>query len=338
MSILLSHNSSLERLRAVPPQVDQATLLSEPLALDGIACQNDLFSESELRSFGLLQRPVHQLVPSRRHASPGDAARLHRCTCDVIPQGLVKKVENRVFCAGPELTFVQMAGETSFLGAVVLGHELCGSYAHFSQMVSGFYERPPLTSVERLRHAVSQLEGMRGVGAARKALRFVRNRSASSMETVVSCMLLLPTAMGGFGMVAPELNYKVTLDESEARVAGAKAPRIDTGYPAVLVGIEFDGLDYHRDVEHDARRREALSHKGWTIYVLNVDELTNYSKLKEKVSLLDAVPRRPGEGFPTDSDGRALLKRLLTATRCGLWINDALFGVKVPKGLVKLHV
>ena len=338
MSILLSHNSSLERLRSVPPQIDQAALLNEPLMLDGLARQGETLSESELRSFGILQRPVHQLVPSRRHACPRDATRIHRCRRASILQGLVKKVEDGVFCAGPELTFVQMAGETSLLGTVVLGHELCGSYAHFSQMVSGFYERPPLTNVERLRKAVLQLEGMRGIGTARRALQFVRDGSASPMETVISCMLMLPTAMGGFGMIAPELNCKVILDEAEARVAGVKEPRIDTGYPAVLVGIEFDGLDYHRDVERDVKRREALSHKGWAIYVLNVDELTNYTKLKEKVALLDAIPRRSGETSPSESDGKSLLKRLLTATRCGVGFNAALFGGKVPKGLVRLHI
>lgn len=338
MSILLSHNSSLERLRSIPPQVDQATLLSEPLVLKDLTQSRKELSESILRSYGLLQRPIHQLVPAQRHACPGDATRLHRCGLAEIPPGLVKQVGGDAYCAGPELTFVQMAGETSLLGAVVLGHELCGSYAHFSQLISGFYERPPLTSVSKLNTAIDQLKGMRGLGAAREALRWVRDRSASPMETVVSCMLTLPSSMGGFGMVAPELNHKVELDDAEARVAGTKEPKIDTAYLEVLVGVEFDGAEYHRDAEHDRMRREALSHKGWNIYVLNVDELTTFSKLKEKVALLDAVPRRRGESSPSDSNARALLKRLLTATRCGVGIHAALFGAPVPQGLVKLHI
>ena len=62
-----------------------------------------------------------------------------------------------------------MAGETSLIGAVVLGHELCGTYSPFAQMISGFYERPALTSVDKLRAATDAVSGMRGVKAARKA-------------------------------------------------------------------------------------------------------------------------------------------------------------------------
>ena len=102
--------------------------------------------------------------------------------------------------------------------------------------------------------------------------------------------------------------------------------------------FEFDGKEYHRDAEHDRCRREALAHKGWTIYVLNVDELVSYRKLKEKVALLDAVPRQRGQGPTTDAAAADLLRRLLAATRYGIGPNEVLFGTQVPRGAVKVHL
>ncbi len=338
MPILLSHNSSLERLRSVPPQVDKATIMKEPLPLPQFAHVGSSPTELDLRSLGLLQRPVHLLVPPTRHGHFHASLRTHCCSLGALGPYLTKQIREDVYCCGPELAFIQMAGETSLIGAVVLGHELCGTYSPFAQMISGFYERPALTSVDKLRAATDAVSGMRGVKAARKALRWIRDGSASPMETVVSCMLSLPTAMGGYGMVLPKLNHEVTLDANEARIAGTSKPRIDTAYTEVLVGVEFDGKDYHRDAEADRKRREALAHKGWTIYALNVDELTTFSRLKEKVALLDTVPRQPGETMPGDEDAKSLLKRLLAATRCGVGTNAALFGTNVPLNLVKVHL
>ena len=338
MSILLSHNSSLERLRSVPPQVDTAHTVPDVLPMSQFAKAERMLSERDFRELGLQQRPIHKLVPSSRHANKGDTVCVHRCRLEELPSGLVRQVANGLYCAGPEMTYIQMAGETSLIGAVVLGHEFCGTYSHFAQMISGFYERPPLTSVSHLEEAVVTLCDMHGAAAARTALRWVRDGSASPMETVVSCMLTMPNDLGGFGFVLPKLNHKVKLNAAEARIAGTDEPRIDTAYPSSLVGVEFDGLDYHRDAEHDRMRREALAHKGWAIYVLNVDELTTYSKLKEKVALLDKIPRRRGQGMPSDRDARYLLKRLLAATRCGVGINAALFGTDVPRGKIKVHL
>ena len=338
MPILLSHNSSLERLRAIPPQVDRSSIIQAPLELAPFARIGRMRQEMDLRGLGLLQRPVHLLVPSGKHRSSHAQARTHRCSLDNLPSGLVRQATASAFFCGPELTFIQMSSETSLLGSVVLGYELCGSYSHFSQMISGFYDRPALTDVGKLREAIESVPGMRGVNTARTALRWVRDGSASPMETVVSCMLSLPNEMGGFGMAPPELNYPIRLNKTEATIAGTDSLRIDTAYPESLVGVEFDGKDYHRDAEHDARRRTALAHRGWTIYVLNVDELVSYPRLKEKIALLDAVPRRPGETKPEDADAKDLLKRLLAATRCGVGLNAALFGTNVPRNVVTTHL
>lgn len=344
MPILLSHNSSLERLRAVPRQLDTARRTRTSLPLSAVIPKGRELVRLDPTCLGITQRPIHHLIPAsaKRSLSPG--IRSHLCSLDHIPPGLLLDLGDGHYAAGPELTFIQMASKMSTIGAVVLGHELCGSYSHFSKFISGFYERPALTSTSAIRDAIKRLDGLFGLGLARKAMRWIRDGSASPMETVVSCMLHLPCSMGGFGLMPPELNCEETLDRAARLLSGKKTCRVDTAYRYKVNGVkckdglEFDGKAYHRDAEADRIRREALAHMGWTIYVLDVDDLTTYSRIKEKVALLDKVPRqREGEEVD-ETKGKDLLERLLRATRFGVGINSAFFGIDVPRGAIKLHL
>lgn len=344
MPILLSHNSSLERLRAIPPQVNQAQKTRATVQLDEVGPKGRELSRLDPKRLGVKQLPLHHLIPASAKRSLGANVKSHLCGVDQIPSGLLFDLGEGCYAAGPELTFIQMAGQTSLIGSVVLGHELCGGYSHFSPFVSGFYERPALTSTAAMADAIERLDGMRGLGPARKALRWVRDGSASPMETVVSCMLHLPCSMGGFGLTAPKLNFEEMLDQAARQLCGKKTCRVDTAYCFELEGVlqkeglEFDGKDYHRDAEADRVRREALAHMGWTIYVVDVDDMTSYKRFKEKAALLDKVPRQRSCDKPDERKGRELLNRLLRATRFGVGLNPVLFGTDVPRGTVRLHL
>lgn len=338
MPSLLSHNSALEWLRAVPPQVNWAKPPKENVKVCDLRQCRGLLAYPDLQKLGFSALPFHSLVPNGTHQNKQQAVKAHRTSISSIPADLVRELAPGVYVAGPELCFIQMAGTLPLVGAVVLGHELCGSYSHFARMASGFYERPALTSVEKIKDAMKRLKGLYGLARAKKALRWVRDGSASPMETVVSCMLCLPTSMGGFGKRAPILNCEQPLDDAAQKIAGTKVAKVDTGYPDTMTGMEFDGRDYHRDAEKDHKRREALAHEGWTIYTLNVDEATTYDKLREKVDLMSNVPQALGEGEADPKQGALLLTRLLTATRFGIGLNGTIFGVPVPKGSVKIHI
>ena len=338
MPVLISHNSALELLRSIPPQACSPRHAASNLTVSELRPWSGMNDYPTLLANGLSLLPVHFLVPSSKHQVKSPVTKLHRTSLATIPKDLVREVSPGVFASGPELAFIQMASTTSLVGAVVLGHELCGTYAHFAKMASGFYERPPLTSVAKIENAIERLQGMYGLSRARTALRWVRDGSASPMETVVSCMLHLPAKLGGFGKQAPQLNHVVTLDDVSQRITRQKTCRIDTAYPDTTTGIEFDGESYHRDAEKDRVRREALAHEGWTIYVVNVDEVGSYDELKKKVDLMSSVPQLPRQGAVDAKLGAELLGRLLRATRFGVGLNGTLFGVAVPRGKVKIHV
>ncbi len=245
--------------------------------------------------------------------------------------------EGQYFC-GSELTFIQIAANHSLCATVVLGYELCGCYSHFPKMVSGFYGRPALTSVDRLRKTIDLFPRMRGTHKAREALKWVKDGSASPMETIVACALTLPASMGGAGFLHATLNHEVTLDPIAAALAGRKTCRVDLAWPEFRVGLEYDSEAFHKNPTSDLARREALSHMGYQIVTLDLARIGYFPELKKVISFLGSVlPQRHG-GCARDSDLKGLLRRLRRATRMGVGLENTLFPVNVPHGLLDIHV
>lgn len=338
MSVLLSHNSALEVLRAVPPQTGMLKALEEPfdmgVAASGVTSVRDALSSHDV----LRQRPVHVLVgPSRTRGTCGEV-RAHQTRCASIPAGFLRRLEDDLLCCGPELVFLQMANETSPVGAAVLGFELCGEYAHFSQLASGFYDRPPLSSREKIGGALGKLGGVRGKRRAAEALDLVLDGSRSPMETVLTCALTFPGELGGCAFEAPAMNHEVMLDGRASALAGLSRCSLDLAWPEQMRAFEYDGAAWHTDARADRRRREALASMGWTVNVIDLADVSNGPSLASAISLIEGVVPRVGDG-PIDAAAlRALLGRLLRATRFGLGLNAALFGVPVRHGLVDVHV
>ena len=117
----------------------------------------------------------------------------------------------------------------------------------------------------------------------------------------------------------PELNYEVPLDEAAAVITGTRSCSIDVAWPGVRRGVEYDSLAFHLDPEKDLRRKEALEHMGWTINTIKLDQ------------------RQPG-GPASEGEVAELHQRLLRATRCGMGLERALFGVPVSHDAVRVHV
>ena len=338
MAIFLSHATSLELLRAVPPQVRLYPRVSERLQTSSVSCDLRVLRTTDLSEFGVTQRPVEVLTCTGAHASEARGVRARRFGLPEIPSGLVLELAPGVYSAGPELCFVQMARDLPLVDAVALGCELCGSYSHFSGRASGFYERPPLTSVEQIERAIEELNGLYGLGRAREAIRWVRDGSRSPMETVVSSVLFLPRRHRGFAFARPELNYCVELDEEASAITGTRRCYVDASWPGVRRGTEYDSREYHTDPARDLRRREALQHMGWDIYTIDLDRMTDFDELAKCVALFeDEGPRQPGGPAPLEKI-RSLHRDLLEATRFGMGPAGVLFGIEVASRRVKVHL
>ncbi len=339
MPVILSHSSALERLRSVPPRFDTSKPLdrSSSVPSDRPDCRR--LARLDFKALGVSQEPIHLLVPGQTRGNRSKRFCFHALDSCTFPFAALRTLGADIYTAGPELCFIQMTRKTSHVGAIVLGYELCGSYSHFAPLVSGFYERPPLTSKKRIGQLLGQLKGYRGMDKGRSALPYILDGSASPMETVLACMLTLPNDLGGEGFIMPELNLVVALSEAEKQMTGTDTCRIDLAWTEKHIGLEYYGGPYHTDEVADRKRREALAHAGWTIYVVDIDRIGTYAEYAKLLALLkDAVPRRSHCKPAKAGDSKALLKRLLKATRCNRGMEAALFAPCVPPGSMKLHV
>lgn len=143
----------------------------------------------------------------------------------------------------PERTFVDLATKLSWPWLVVMGDWLI---------------QQRLTTFDRLVEYASGRH-LDGVRRARRALRWVRERSESPRESWVRLLLVMAR------LPEPECNVEI-FDEYGTFVA-----RVDLVYRAWKVAVEYDGDWHERSAtqrERDRDRRERLERLGWTMVVI----------------------------------------------------------------------
>ncbi len=338
MPVLISHDSALEYWRAVPPQVDPSTEVRAALPVARYSTTAVDLAAFDAKDYGIAGVPLHVLGSKDVRRSSAADVKAHTCALSSLPAAAARAIAPNVYVSTPEFTFAQVARHLGETETALVGFELCGDYAHFSASVSGFYDRPALTSTARIAEVLSQLKGFYGLSSAQSALKLVIDGARSPMETVLACMLSFPARLGGFSFVAPHLNYEVSLDEAAARLAGLSRCRIDVAWPDQLVGLEYNGAAFHQDAEKDRRRAEALRRMGWSIFTVDGSGITSYRELVKVISLLEGKVPHQADGRAPTSAAKVLLDRLLGMTRFGWGMNSLLFGVPVPTGAVQIHL
>ena len=154
----------------------------------------------------------------------------------------------------------------------------------------------------------------------------------------LACLLTFPADMGGEGYAQPVPNLMVPLSPAGTRITKTDYCKVDLAWPEAKIGFEYNGGPYHTDEEQDRLRREALAHEKWTIYTADIDRLAKYSAFEALVGLLESeIPRTSNGARPEKSESKRLFGRLMKATRAGMGMNDAVFGVPIPQGAVEMH-
>ena len=135
--IILSHNSALAALRALPPQTGRLTRVEEPLRLAEIRTSAKTLAAFHSEALGI-GSPLHILSATSAARPRGAGVTSHRLGLYEIPAGLLWRLEPNVYVCGPELTFIQMAMQLGPVGRSVLGHELCGAWESLAKRCVGF--------------------------------------------------------------------------------------------------------------------------------------------------------------------------------------------------------
>ena len=98
------------------------------------------------------------------------------------------------------------------------------------------------------------------------------------MESVLAMLLCLPNKLGGYGISAPRLNYRVDIPKSMRKLADRSHCACDLCWPDVHLCLEYDSDLHHADPERrrsDARRRNTLLSLGFTVVTVTYDQVAD---------------------------------------------------------------
>jgi hypothetical protein len=124
------------------------------------------------------------------------------------------------------------------------------------------FRRLGLVTPSELELGLERYAGQRGIVQLRRIAPLADPLSESPGESWTRM------AMIDADLPVPELQIEVWAD-------GILVGRLDLGYSALKVGVEFDGVDHHSSElqrAHDDARRERLASLGWTLIVVRKDD------------------------------------------------------------------
>ncbi len=228
-----------------------------------------------MSSFPCTRKPVNVLVknPVRPHSS--ESLTPHLCQAKLV-YGSLYRLTPSIFLSSAPLAFLQIAAqEKDFIKLLQLGFEICGTYRTTQTSAVPAYQVPPLTSVRALRDFVDNNPSFYGANAARKALRYIADGSASPLETKLALLLGLPMSYGGYGLGIPHMNYEVEASSAAFSISGRKHLRCDLCWPKAKLDVEYQSREMHEGElsrAKDSRRANALSAMGWKCIAITNDE------------------------------------------------------------------
>lgn len=276
--VVLSHRTALEVARAV--DLRRCARNAKPLSLAAEAPSKEDVqgAMSRLRTqhghFDVA-RPVHYLVGG------GGRHRTDRFSPHSLKAGVPARSVHRLFrgihCATPEFAFVQeCARQGSFLSALLLAWEMCGTYKTKRTSWSGGYDVPPLASAKSIRDFVESNPSLAGCRIARQTLPYLRDGSASERETAAALLLGLPARYGGYALGLPCMNFRVDATAEAGAIAGRSFFRCDLCWPEAKLDVEYQSREVHEGEESrisDSRRANALENMGWNVLSVTNKEL-----------------------------------------------------------------
>jgi len=287
MEAFISHISALEywrKHRTIPE--DSAERRSGVLLPD-----NPPATELVLRAG--LTLPVHIIISNPIARWSSKTMQQHVLT-DKVTTGCFLKVEDELWVSSPEYCFLQMAGSLSLAKLIELGYEFCGAYSlpaanDANPPDRGFYYRKQLTSTKKLEAFISDMSGVRGYQKAKRALRYLIDNSASPMETKLSILLTLPYLLGGFGLIAPELNSRIIPSKTARKSTSKSFYTCDLFWPEYSLAVEYDSAQQHTGSEHinsDAKKKNALTLMGITVITVTKQQLYSTVELEKVARIL----------------------------------------------------
>ncbi len=170
-----------------------------------------------------------------------------------------------MFCAAPELVFLQMANVLDEERLQFLGFELCGRYG-----IVGGKSRlcDQICTSDIISLFLDDCAGVHGSKKAARVVRSVLGGAASPMEAALAVCLVSPREVGGFGLPEPKLNHPLPVRGSTRKLWGTNYITPDLLWESAKLAIEYDSDEEHaaeKRITHDSVRRIVLEELGYRV-------------------------------------------------------------------------
>jgi hypothetical protein len=192
--------------------------------------------------------------------------KVRSCELDLPANAIVER--NGKMVASPELMFLEFASDLSIHQLILLGLQLC-SHKHGKP-----YEA--ITTKEKIEAFLANALGHRGHRKAMRALKYVKNGSASIMESLMYMILTLPYALGGYGLDGAVFNHRIEINGDVRQILGKNNCYADLYYKKAKLAVEYDSFAYHKspfEQGKDNIRADALEKQGITVVKMNTIQL-----------------------------------------------------------------
>lgn len=262
--------------------------------------------------------PAHILLPSAGERKKAPAVKEHVLS-GPLPQNAFRKIGDSLYVASPELAFVQLGAKLSLAELIAVGYEYCGSYAIDPRTGMASFGLPPVTDAAKLGRFANACPNIRGVKAARQAIGYIHDNSASPMETGTHMRMSLPSRRGGYCLPSSELNREVPLNANARRIYKRGSVRFDIYFPDAKLDVEFNGGHHESKMSSDAARDAAIRSMGYDTMTITMAQYRDYLAMAEIVRNIamkhGIYLRKDRTGF---TPARAALYRDLEVYRTGV--------------------
>ena len=252
--------------------------------------------------------PIDIIVHARRQYHTSSLLRPHLWTGDVPLGGRIHLTDD-IWMATPELILQQFAANASLAQLVMMGDELCGSFAVYSPpplireclqriherrgipkiagwepLVDGkgkltnLWSRPPLATPQTILHFAELSGARRGRLRLQQAAALMREGAASPFEVRAGILLGFPRRLGGEGFADFTFNHKVALSREGRLLAQRQFCMCDLFWEEGNLDLECQSAVIHQEERSflsDSDRCAALNYMG-----INVLPIT-YAQLRD---------------------------------------------------------
>ena len=234
------------------------------------------------------------------------------------------KADQGIYVATPESCFIQLSRDSGLIELIKLGFEFCGTYSLDPSISVGFRSRRALTTRLEIAHLIEKWPGQTNQKAL-KALRYVRDNSASPMESCLALMLGLPTKMGGYGLGMPTMNAKVSVSGKQSKQVTHREYHCDLYWPEHRVAVEYNSREFHtseRAVERDTSRINNLKAAGINVVAVTRAHVANPQTFDAVARSVAKLMGKRIRNNHTDAENRqqSLRKQLFSKDR---WAGKA---------------